>query len=521
MVPLFGAAAVVVTAAIGGAALKDRKQRIQDSPPAANLWVDANGGGCTRSAKMVAYRDAAACSSIDAAWHACRPGDSISVRAGVYGSQAISGDKAAPGCTVRGEDGTTIGSLVTGGAFFTLSNVTVDVGTDKQAGWKDTASNVTLSNVRLHGAFVTVDIYRAGNVRWLGGELGTAGQTGGKRVCGQDAQPVQIGEADHITFSGVRFHPQDADLTPSPCSVNGQHLEMIRIDGGASFITVRDSTFDSGDNSNTASIFITEPGGSIDPHDLTFENNFFGTNEAVVGTFQVHANVSPCVNFTFAYNTFLKTPGAFGCTSAVNTRWIGNVGPFPPGPTCFGTYDSNVWQDPIRDKCGTDKWVDGPRLQTNRLGLGGPDGFHLQAGSPAIDSGDTSGYCITMLRSRDHDGGRRHVGTRCDAGADEYQAGPAVVASLVRTRWSRKASARVLILTLDVDETVAADARLVRGRRTIARIRQAALSTGNRKATLTLGGSTVPGRAEVRIVLTDVAGNRRVVQRDVQVPRGK
>src|SRR5256885_1936568 len=247
------------------------------SKPSANLWVDPDGGRCNRSGDKVAYRSATACASIDAAWDACHPGDRIAIAPGVYGPQTITGNKSAPGCVVNGQRGTTIGDLQTSGAFFTLENVKVDVGTAKQEGGKDRASNVTLKNVDLHGPFVTVDIYRVSNVRWLGGELGVAGRDGGRRVCGEDAQPVQIGEADHILISGVRFHPQDADLTPSSCSSNGQHLEMIRIDGGTSFFTLRDSTFDSGDHSNTASVFITEPGGSIDPHGLTFENNFFGT----------------------------------------------------------------------------------------------------------------------------------------------------------------------------------------------------------------------------------------------------
>ena len=67
---------------------------------------------------------------------------------------------------------------------------------------------------------------------------------------------------------------------------------MIRLDGGTSFFTLRNSTFDNGDHSNTASIFITEPGGSSDPHDLTFENNFFGTNGAV-GPFNVTPTCRP------------------------------------------------------------------------------------------------------------------------------------------------------------------------------------------------------------------------------------
>lgn len=488
--------------------------RSAQSGPSANLWVDSDGGRCSRSGEKVPYRSATACASIDAAWDACRPGDRIAMGPGVYGPQTITGNKNAPGCVVDGRR-TTIGGLDTSGAFFTLEDVTIDVGTAKQEGWKDRASNVTLKNVDLHGPFVTVDIYRVSNVRWLGGELGVAGRDGGRRVCGEDAQPVQLGEADHIVFSGVRFHPQDADLTPSSCSSNGQHLEMIRIDGGTSFFTLRDSTFDSGDHSNTASVFITEPGGSIDPHDLTFENNFFGTNGAAVGTFQSHQNVSPCVRFTFAYNTFLTTPGAFECPSAVGVRWIGNLGPLPPGPVCFGSRVDNVWQDTNRDNCGNDKWVTGPRERTNLLGLGA-DGFHLTGRSPAIDAGEASGYCIDKLRARDHDGARRQIGIRCDAGADEYQKGPAVVATVGAPRSGHSNSGALLKLPLRAKEPVTADVRLLQGARVLARTK-AAVKPGKGRTELVLHSITGSGRAQLLIVLTDVAGNKRTVQRAVTI----
>jgi hypothetical protein len=386
--------------------------------PAANLWVDASGGSCARSQTASAYRDSAACSSIDSAWAACRPGDVVVLKAGVYGAQTVAGDKASPGCTFKGENGTTIGDLRTSGRYFTLENVTVDVGTAKQAGWKDTASNVTLKNVAFHGPFISVDISGASNVSWLGGELGSPGQTGGKRVCGQDAEPVQVANADHVTIDGVTFHPQDTDLTPSNCSTNGFHLEMVRLDAGTTFFTLSNSTFESGDHSDTASIFITEPGGGEDPHDLTFQNNFFGTNDAVVGVFDVHSNVTSCVNFTFAYNTFLAPLGALQCRTAVNTNWIANLGANGPAASCLGTWINNVWQDSGQGNCGNDKWVSGSRGRIDRLGLGGPGGFDLMAGSPAIDAGDRS-YCTGKLGGRDHDGRPRPIGARCDAGAEE------------------------------------------------------------------------------------------------------
>src|SRR6266511_581281 len=155
---LAAVAAIAALSAIGlaAAACDARPTRVAAG---ANLWVDTSGGRCTRSGRPAAYRDANACGSIDAAWDACKPGDTIKVRSGVYAEQTITGNKAAPGCTVRGERGTTIGALETAGAFFRLNSVTIDVGNAKLVGWRDRASNVALTDVRLHGPFVIVDIF--------------------------------------------------------------------------------------------------------------------------------------------------------------------------------------------------------------------------------------------------------------------------------------------------------------------------------------------------------------------------
>lgn len=485
----------------------------------ANLWVDATGGSCARRGKR-AYADASACASIDAAWDACRPDDTIVIKAGTYGPQTITGNKASPGCTVRGEAGTTIGALTTGGAFFTLRNVTVDVGASKRSGWRATADNVTLNNVRLHGPFVSAEISGVSNISWIGGELGTAGQVGGQRVCGQDAEPFQVSDADHVTVDGVKFHPQDADPTPNSCSANGFHLEMIRLDGGTTFFTLRNSTFDSGDHSGTSTVFITEPGGDTDPHDLTFENNLFGTNESI-GAFNVHSNVATCRNFTFAYNTFLNEIGALQCTSFSNVKFIGNLGAKGPASSCFATFTNNVWQDPRRDSCGSDRWVTGTRGQVDRLGLGGPDGFHLQPGSPAINAGEVGGYCTAALDARDNGGQGRPKGTRCDAGGDEFDVpsrGP-VSGSLRTTSWGRaRTGTRVLTLTLDLDERVSAEVVLLRGNRPLLQRTFGGLTRGVRRATLVLGRGVPVGAARLRITLQDAARDQKVIQRRVRIP---
>lgn len=66
------------------------------SPGLANLWIDGDGGTCARSVSAVAYVDAAACSSMQAAMTAASGGDTVILACGAYGAQSItSGTKSS------------------------------------------------------------------------------------------------------------------------------------------------------------------------------------------------------------------------------------------------------------------------------------------------------------------------------------------------------------------------------------------------------------------------------------------
>ncbi|MBX7097782.1 MAG: hypothetical protein K1X89_08725 [Myxococcaceae bacterium] len=386
----------------------------------ANLFVDPNGGSCVRHPDGGVYVDAEACGSLQAAFSGCQPGDFIRVKAGVYAAQAVSGVKASPGCVIAGEPGAVIGPLSTSATFVTIASLTVDAGNGHAAdGWRNSGNDVTVQDLSIRGAYASVGL-SGSRVTWRGGELGTPGQTGGARSCNSaDTEPVEIANADHVLIDGVTFHPQNSDPTPCAGSSNGFHLEMVRIDHDTSVLTLERSTFEDGDHSNTASVFITNVNGDPgDPTQLTFQNNFFGSADNT--SFSVHQNVSNCSTFTWAYNTFHNTPGdptANGCSTSAGMRWVGNLGPWPAFYSCAGTHVRNLWQDQQTFSCGSDGVQIGTRYGFNALGLDG--GFHLQAGSPAIDRGEDGGYCLGALGARDHDGTARPRGAACDVGAHE------------------------------------------------------------------------------------------------------
>ena len=77
------------------------------SPPTANLWVDPDGGACTRSAEKVEYSDEAACGSLDAANDKCAAGDVALVSGGTYqrANQTITGANGrSAACTIEAAD---------------------------------------------------------------------------------------------------------------------------------------------------------------------------------------------------------------------------------------------------------------------------------------------------------------------------------------------------------------------------------------------------------------------------------
>jgi protocatechuate 3,4-dioxygenase beta subunit len=134
----------------------------------------------------------------------------------------------------------------------------------------------------------------------------------------------------------------------------------------------------------------------------------------------------------------------------------------------------------------------------------GSDGSRLTASA----SGTTSaGYAATF-----------DVGlTGLPAGAAKTDS--TLTASLTKAAFDRTPNGRRrLTLALDLDESVAADVRLVRGTAILARRRYARLKAGTRQASLVLASKVAPGSARAQVTLTDAAGNAKVLRRAVRVP---
>jgi protocatechuate 3,4-dioxygenase beta subunit len=134
----------------------------------------------------------------------------------------------------------------------------------------------------------------------------------------------------------------------------------------------------------------------------------------------------------------------------------------------------------------------------------GSDGGRLLAGT---SGGASAGYASTF-----------DVGL-AGLPASAVARDSSVAASLAGTAFSRTTNGtRRLTVTLDLDEAVTADVRLVRRGATLGRRSYAKLAAGQRKSTVDLSKNVASGAAELRVTVKDASGNTRVLRRSVQVP---
>ncbi|MDQ3870466.1 MAG: intradiol ring-cleavage dioxygenase [Chloroflexota bacterium] len=98
--------------------------------------------------------------------------------------------------------------------------------------------------------------------------------------------------------------------------------------------------------------------------------------------------------------------------------------------------------------------------------------------------------------------------------------GESVAAALLSVRFLRtKRGARRMRIRLKVQESLFADARLLRGSRTLARKRTKLLKPGTRTLTLRIGSQIRGGSARLKLTLKDTGGNVKTVRRRLRIPK--
>jgi hypothetical protein len=427
----------IVFAAIGGYIIYSS---FAATPTTANLWIDANGGTCTRSATPVAYSDAQACSSFDAANDVCQNNEVALVKAftsnGSYPDQNITGsnNRTAP-CTIQGASGETVNfrTLKTNGDWLTFKDMASHTGETTHMGsggcvWcnQEGGSHLVLDNVNLFGPYADGEISGgtvhsiATDVTFRNSELGTTNNST-IRLCGQDDEPFRISEASNIHIEHDTFHPFRADTDPVRCNGDTLHLETFRLWDTNDGITFLSNHFDDSNGDDSFTIFSGKGGCNSCPPDKNIHiiNNYFGNKCCGYAAQDISfGQPDGCAGAVVAYNFFHdQNAGVFtNCTNQSGFVYVGNIGYNPGGCPVGGTVTKNVWIGSSHGTCSGNTWLSGGADDFTSYKLAA-DGVHLTSTSPLINAGENT-YCSQYALNLDIDDGTR-TGV-CDAGPDEF-----------------------------------------------------------------------------------------------------
>jgi hypothetical protein len=303
------------------------------------VWIDTNGGTCTRSATPVAYSDARACASLDAAWDTLAAGEVARIVAGTYGSQKVTGAKTADTYLVGAGNGAVNiqgnmeclaefggdGAFCALGAHMVLEHVRI---TATQPGMRSAAGidapDVEFHDVDIWGNFPALTVADA-NFRWIGGNHGQPNVTPPPVTCSMSTgQPTTVAGPNTV-FDGITFWKKIAQGGPGPyCgSDNYPHIENIRVESNSNGFTLLNSRFVAGSDAGSGHVF---QNGGTNSTGFRFEGNIF---EPVNGSYamQMYGNVSS-TSWVFRNNRFDQrviitsgTPITCGNSGQVPASW--------------------------------------------------------------------------------------------------------------------------------------------------------------------------------------------------------
>jgi protocatechuate 3,4-dioxygenase beta subunit len=140
------------------------------------------------------------------------------------------------------------------------------------------------------------------------------------------------------------------------------------------------------------------------------------------------------------------------------------------------------------------------------------------SGSAASGFSGTVGIGLSGLPASSSNGSASSSGSGTNGSSSASDT--SVDASLTSRRFIHAGDRRELLLGLKAGERVAAEANLMCGSRSAAHKRIAALAPGKRNLVVPIGDATPAGPAQLRLTLTDRAGNTRTIRKQVQIPTG-
>lgn len=392
-------------------------------PTMANLWVDTNGGTCTRQSTAGAYIDAQACSSMQTALTAASAGDTVIIKNGSYGAQTLSTDQKASAVSFYAE---TSGSVtLTGDLTVHVDKVHIYGVVSAAAAFDSRHDLEVLDSTVTAFTDVLID--------------GWSGRSAFLAASGLTIQNSEIGNGYGCNAShqedAVQFWGWGPSLATKPTNFNflhnivhdwtadaggtctgGQHVDGFQNYPGSSEVLIDGNLFY---NNATSNILTEGISGS-----WVIQNNYFGPpyvagNNLVIGR-------GDCSGVVIQYNVmdFGAVNNDVSCTG---TSYIvrGNI--FPSAVTSCGTNTAtfNVFPASGGSTCGTNTKRCTPTWVLSPPSAGGAQP------NPTLQASDTCARDAgsSVYPSTDFYGTVRPQGAAADAGPYEYTptAGPSGV----------------------------------------------------------------------------------------------
>ena len=395
----------------------------------ANLWVDGNGGSCTRQASSSGYVDAQACGSFQAAYAGAQCGDTVGVQAGTYAAQSISSASKAcssstqvlftsvPGGSCSSNTAVSMPSFTISVAYVKLeclsanpSGDTSCVNVNGNSGQHSSIIWNTIDHVAMHCGFFDSDHLRITNSTF--GPDNTC-QTGMEDLIDFRANTDNLNDVvfDHDTFETVTAPPD------FQCGV-GKHVDSMQGYGMSNF-TLSNSSF----YGCPGQCIIFRPYAGGIPGPFTFKNNFFNQaqdpGQAIDIGSDMQSDGDQCTGPILIENNTFENGAAVhgGCWNNPSITFRGNI--LSSSSCGFGgsnvNYAFNVFYSGT--PCGSNAKSCTPAYLSPTTTITIPGDFHLApTDTCARGAADqTSGNYPTA----DIDNQSRPQGATVDAGADE------------------------------------------------------------------------------------------------------